>query len=148
MLFKSFSINRVLVLLVAGGFLFLFIDTLLEHQDVLPNERPAFIPIIVSIIGFIIALLAVQSWKDGLIRLLHFYLMLTMLVGFGGIFFHNKERFERGEEKTELVEEEEKSDEASPPVLAPAAFIGIAAIGLLGTARKRESEIRRKKSNE
>ncbi|MBI5021846.1 MAG: hypothetical protein HZB59_10460 [Ignavibacteriales bacterium] len=142
MLFKSFSINRLLVLLVAGGFLFLFIDTLLEHQDVLPNERPAFIPIIISLIGFIIALLAVQGWKDGIIRWLHIYLMLTILVGFGGIFFHNRERFESDEEKSELVEEEEKSDEASPPILAPAAFIGLGVIGLIGTARKRQAEVK------
>jgi hypothetical protein len=85
MFLKSFSINRLIVLIIAGGFLFLFVETLIEHQDVLPQERPAFIPIIVSIIGFILSLLAVQSWKDGLIRLLHFYLMLTVLADFSFI---------------------------------------------------------------
>lgn len=144
MFFKSFSINRLIVLIIAGGFLFLFIETLIEHQDVLPGERPAFIPIIVSIIGFILSLLAVQSWKDGMIRLLHFYFMLTILVGIGGLFFHNKERFEREEKETETIISEKDAEEVKPPILAPAALIGLGAVGLIGTARKRQAEIREK----
>ncbi|MBA4311927.1 MAG: hypothetical protein C0417_04790 [Chlorobiaceae bacterium] len=144
MFLKSFSINRLIVLIIAGGFLFLFVETLIEHQDVLPKERPAFIPIIVSIIGFILSLLAVQSWKDGLIRLLHFYLMLTVLIGIGGLFFHNKERFEREEKETETIISEKDAEEVKPPILAPAALIGLGAIGLIGTARKRQAEIREK----
>jgi hypothetical protein len=142
MFLKSFSINRLIVLIIAGGFLFLFVETLIEHQDVLPQERPAFIPIIVSIIGFILSLLAVQSWKDGLIRLLHFYLMLTVLAGIGGLFFHNKERFERKEQETETVINEKDAEEVKPPILAPTAFIGLGAVGLIGTARKRQAEVK------
>ncbi len=144
MFLKSFSINRLIVLIIAGGFLFLFVETLIEHQDVIPKELPAFIPIIVSILGFIIALLTAQNWKDRSIRLLHFYLMLTILVGLGGLFFHNKERFEREEKETETIINEKDAEEVKPPILAPAALIGFGAVGLIGTARKRQAEIREK----
>lgn len=144
MILKSFSMNRLILLLVAGGFLFLFVETLIEHQDVLPHERPAFIPIIASLIGFILTLLTVQSWKESLISLLKYYLIITVLVGIGGLFFHNESRFEGEDRAAEISSEEVEDDGAEAPILAPSAFIGLGVLGLIATGRKRESEIRAK----
>ena len=144
MILKSFSINRLITVVIACGFLFLFIETLIEHQDVLPHERPAFIPIIVSLIGFIISLITVQGWKESLISLLRYYFIITLLAGAGGLFFHNEPRFEQESTDTEMVVEDKEDDGQEAPILAPAAFIGLAIIGLIGTGRKRECEIRQK----
>jgi hypothetical protein len=144
MFLKSFSINRLIVLLVAGGYLFLFVETLIEHQEVLPGERPAFIPIIASLIGFIISLLSLQSWKEGMISLLKYFLIVTILVGIGGLFFHNEARFQEDQDDVEAISEEIEFEGAEAPILAPSAFIGLGILGLIGTGRKRESEIRSK----
>lgn len=67
--------------------------------------------------------------------------MLTIFVGWGGLFFHNKERFEREEKETETIITEKDTEEVKPPILTPAAFIGLGMVGLNGTARKRHSGI-------
>jgi len=142
MLLRSFSINRLIVLIITGGFLFLFVETVIEHEKVIATEIPAYIPIITSLAGLIIAFLTVKNWTNGLVRFLHFYLLLTIFVGMGGLFFHNKERFSGGG-KEAIVGEKDTGD-VKPPLLAPAAFIGLGVVGLLGTSRKRQAEIREK----
>jgi hypothetical protein len=37
---------------------------------------------------------------------------------------------------------EKDAEEVKPPILAPTAFIGLGAVGLIGTARKRQAEVK------
>jgi hypothetical protein len=42
---KNYSLNRLLVLLTTIGFLFLMIDSILEHWSIFSQDLPAFIPV-------------------------------------------------------------------------------------------------------
>lgn len=148
----SVSLNRLIAFLVAGGFLFLFVETRIEHHDVLTEEFIAYVPILFSIIGFVLALFAAFQWQEKWIRVLHVYMFLALVTGLGGIFFHNQDRI-FGEEKTtataqqieaEEVEEAgepEEEEESEPPLLAPLAFTGLGIVGLLGTYRRWRAEL-------
>lgn len=144
---SSLSINRLIACIVAGGFIFLFIETRIEHQEVMNDKLTAWIPMIVSAVGVLLASLTAFQWKPKLIRILHIYLILTMLVGLGGMFFHNEDRFEgKHQEETELRNEESHEHNAQkhedyPPILAPFAFVGLGVVGLLGTSRRWNAEV-------
>ncbi len=135
-MFKTFSINRLIALLVGAGFLFLTIECIVEHRDILIKEPTSLIPIAFSALGFIISALAVWQWKESRIRLLHLTLFATFLVAGAGVYFHVGE--DKDEEQTEQNSKEKEKDK---PLMAPLAFAGLAAFGLLGTSRKWPAEV-------
>ena len=55
---KNYSLNRLLVLLTTLGFLFLTVDSLLEHWEILTQDLPAFIPVLFSAAGLVIGIMA------------------------------------------------------------------------------------------
>jgi hypothetical protein len=157
----NFTINRIIVFLVAGGFGFLFIETLMEHTGILEAHPQVYIPIIFSAIGFALAVATAVIWKEPLIKILHVYLFASLLVSFGGLYFHNEDRLEgeepRSGELSAGVNAEtryrQKNGEAElhikprgrkklPPMLAPLAFAGLTTMGLVGTLRKWGAEVR------
>jgi uncharacterized membrane protein len=132
-MFYKFSLNRMVVMFVAAGFLFLIADSILEHWDILGQELWAYIPIAFSVIGFLISTIAAVLWKERVIRILRMTLFVAFLISSAGLYFHIKE--EDDEEITvEQLEHEQK--EKDKPLLAPLSFAGLAVIGLLGTSRK------------
>lgn len=144
----TLSLNRLIAFLVAGGFLFLFVETLIEHNEVMSENFIAYAPILFSAFGLVLALLAAIKWQQKWIRILHVYMFLALFTGLGGLFFHNKERVLTKETlKVEALEDEEyetageKKDEHAPPILAPMAFAGLGAVGLLGTFRRWQAEV-------
>lgn len=148
----SFSINRLIAFLVAGGFLFLLIETRIEHDEVLGEKLAAYVPLVFSAIGFVLALLAALKWQEKWIRILHVYLFFALAVGLGGIYFHNEDRLqgkngvasevkEESEESEENEKRKESEAEKTPPILAPIAFAGLGAVGLLGTYRRWNAEV-------
>lgn len=143
----SLSMNRLIAFLVAGGFLFLFIETRIEHHDVLSEKLIAYAPIVFSALGFIIASLAAFKWQEKWIRVLHIYLFLALAVGLGGMYFHNEDRLKgkadtSSEIKDDDMQEDEKNvEETTPPILAPVAFTGLGVVGLLGTYRRWKADV-------
>ncbi len=142
--FRSMSINRMIAFLVAGGFLFLAIETRIEHHEVLGEKLAAYVPIIFSVLGFLIASLAALKWQQKWIRVLHIYLFFALAVGLGGMYFHNEDRLEgKGDKASEVKEDEDKETEKekTPPILTPIAFAGLGVVGLLGTSRRWNAEV-------
>ncbi|MBF8248844.1 MAG: hypothetical protein HW374_1644 [Bacteroidetes bacterium] len=143
----SFSINRFIAFLVAGGFFFLLIETRIEHDGVLGEKLAAYVPIAFSIIGFVVALLAALKWQEKYIRVLHLYLFFALAVGFGGMYFHNEDRLGEKEDTSSEMKDDDskegdkKAEEKTPPILAPFAFAGLGAVGLLGTYRRWKAEV-------
>lgn len=132
---RHYSLNRMLVLCVTAGFAFLLADTLLEHRDILSKDAMGLVPVIFSAIAIVIGVITVARWKETEIRLMHYVLVASILVGLVGFYFHVKEE-DDDEKKPATAEQqgkEEKEKERSP--LAPFSFAGLAAIGLLGTSR-------------
>jgi hypothetical protein len=136
---KSYSLNRILALVAGGGFFFMMIDSTIEHWDILAEEWMAYIPILFSAVGAILGAIAVLKWNETWIRLLHVFLLASFLVAAGGLYFHLAEEDE--DEMTEEKMELEATEKEKPP-LAPLAFGGLALVGLLGTARKWNAEVR------
>ncbi len=133
---KNYSINRLLVLLVGSGYAVLTIDSIFEHWAILTKESWAFVPVVFSGIGTIIGLLAGILWRAKWIGAFQILLLTSFFVAAAGLYFHILEdEFE--DKNAQNTEQEEKEK----PPLAPLAFAGIAAFGLVGTVRKWQAEI-------
>jgi len=134
----TYSLNRLLALFVTGGFVFLLADSLLEHWGVLREEPAAFIPVLFSAAGSLIGMVAVTKWDGRWIRILHITLLAAFLIAGTGLCFHiESEEDENGTPERRAHEQKEKEK----PLLAPLAFGGLGALGLLGTARKWPGEV-------
>jgi hypothetical protein len=100
----------------------------------------AFIPPIFCFIGLVLGIIVVITWKEKLIRWFQILLLVSILVAAAGVILH----VEPWEEETNLTAEEieHEANEKEKPLLAPLSFGGIAVIGLLGTMRKWEAEVK------
>jgi hypothetical protein len=132
-MFQRFSLNRLIIVFVAGGFFFLIADSILEHWDILGQELWAYIPIAFSVLGFLISAIAVIVWKERVLRFLQITLFVAFIISAAGLYFHIIEEDDE-EITTEQLNHEQK--EKDKPILAPLSFAGLAAIGLLGTSKK------------
>jgi|WetSurMetagenome_2_1015567.scaffolds.fasta_scaffold361821_2 hypothetical protein len=141
---KKYSLNRILLLLTALGFLFLFLDTTLEHWAVFGDELPVYIPAIFSVVGTIFCLLTVYLWKENLIKYLKYFLFTSIIVAFLGTYFHVLE--EEDDEDITLEQKQHEEEEGEKPLLAPLSFAGLALFGLIATSNewKEETMIQKK----
>jgi hypothetical protein len=136
---KNFSLNRLLVLFTSLGFAFLLLDTTIEHWDILKDELMADIPLVFSIIGLVLGVIVAIKWKDNLIYFFQIFLFISFIVAGAGMYFHVVEEEDEINLTAEKREHEEKEKEK--PLMAPIAFAGLAAAGLLGTSRKWKAEV-------
>lgn len=137
-MFREFSLNRLLVLIVAVGFLFLAVETTLERWNVFSQEPFAFVPVVFSIVGLIGSIASLVQWREPRIRLLNVILFVSLAVGTVGLYLHSEVA------ESEPVTAEERAHEqkeSKPPPLAPLSFAGLAVVGLLATSRKWKAEV-------
>ncbi len=87
-MFKTYSLNRLLVLLFTIGFAFLLIDTTIEYWDVFNDEIMAFIPGVFSFIGLVIGVITIIIWKDKTIRFFQTFLIVSFFIAGAGLFLH------------------------------------------------------------
>jgi hypothetical protein len=138
-MFRNWSLNRMLILVVTLGFLGLCADSILEHRDTLDDRWTAYIPIVFSAIGFLFGVRVTFAWKAMCIRVMHYFLMASIAVAALGFYFHIED--EEDDEDLTAEQREHEKNEKEKPLLAPLAFAGIAAFGLLGTSRRRQAEV-------
>jgi hypothetical protein len=94
------TLNRIVAVVLAAGFLFLLADTRLEHEQLMARKPLVFIPMAFSLIAFLVALAAAIRWRPLLAKMLLVVSLLALPVGLGGLWFHNEDRLaERGEER-------------------------------------------------
>jgi len=139
-MFKQLTLNKLLVLVTSIGFSFLLLDTTIEHWKTFKQEIMTFIPLIFSLVGLLLGIIVVISWKEKLIYWFQIMLFVSIIVSVAGIYFH----IEPFEEETNMTAEEieHEANEKDKPLLAPLSFTGIAVIGLLGTMRKWQAEVK------
>lgn len=136
---RKVSMNRVIAVVCAVGFLFLVVDTVLEHIDAFKDEPLAWAPVVFSVVGLAIAAVASARWNETWIRVLQWCFIAAIAVGAAGLYLHVADRFESEEERVAEHGKDTKEDKA-PPILAPLAFAGLGAFGLIGTLRKWPAE--------
>ncbi len=138
-MFKKYSLNRLLILIVTAGFIFLLADTIIEHWEILDEEIMAFIPVVFSVFGVGLGIVTVIAWKEKIIKWMQIFLFASFIIAGAGFYFHVVEEEDEINLSAEKKEHEEK--EKDKPLLAPFAFGGLAIVGLLGTARKWDAEV-------
>jgi hypothetical protein len=138
---SKFSINRLIALFVASGFFFLAVDSTLEHWEIFKEEWFAFVPVLYSVLGMGVGVAAVVKWDESWIRKLHLYLTVSFVVGVAGLYFHSESLFEN-EDEMNAEEREHEEKEKPAPILAPLAFAGLGAVGMIGTSRKWPAELK------
>jgi hypothetical protein len=137
---RALSLNRLLVFVSVTGFAFLLADTTIEHWEIFLKEPSAFIPAIFCFIGLLAGVFALLEWKEQFIKLFQIILLASILVGGLGVYFHTGED---DDADTKLAGAQlENKKEKDKPILAPLSFAGVAVVGLLGTLRKWEAEVR------
>jgi len=137
-MFRNYSLNRILVLVVTAGFAFLLIDTMIEHWGIFSKEPMAYIPVGFSVVGLLIGISAVLQWNERWIRYFQLFLFASFIVAAMGVYLHIGDDDDE-KQATEQIAQQKKEKEK--PLLAPLAFGGLAVIGLLGTSRKWQAEV-------
>jgi hypothetical protein len=137
-MFASWSLNRMIVLVVALGFVGFFADSILEHFDILSSELMAFIPVVFSAFGILFGLRVAFTWKVRCIRVLRGFLFAAFVVSALGLYFHVAE--ESDDEGLTAEQREHEQKEKEKPLLAPLSFAGLALFGLLATGNRRAAE--------
>lgn len=152
--------RKAVVGFLALSCLFLLIETAIEHREVFGEKPIAWTPVVVSLLGLIVSAWAFAQWQQLSIRALQVVSVLLLIVGLGGLFFHNAERLGFGEreavqkegklsatrggeeeEHEEGEHEGEEHEEHHAPPLAPLAFSGMGFLGLIATYQRwREEE--------
>lgn len=140
------TINKALVLGLIGGFAFLMLEIRYEHRGVLADERTAWIPIIYSGTALILGSFSLWRWDRGGRQLLAILFTASVIVGLLGIWFHTGGHLLQtlsfvGEGVGLLFKPADakasESFAALPPLLAPLAFCGLGAFGLLACFHQR-----------
>lgn len=124
--------SRFLIMVVCFGFLFLTVDSFLEHYFTQKGIRPyQWIPVIFGSAAFPIALTAVVRLNRITSRMLGAVCLISMLVGGWGFYFHVTAiwgmidtPFEWSFLSSAL--------RYGPPMLAPLSFAGLGLLGLVG----------------
>lgn len=135
------SLHRALVGFLAASCLFLLVEVVYEHREVI-GERPiALAPAVVCVLAVLVSLWAFAKWQPQAQKALQVVSVLLLIVGLAGIYFHNAERL-KGEhhEEHEASEHKEGHEEKHAPPLAPLALSGMGILGLIVTYPKWRQE--------
>lgn len=127
--------DRILLLILAGAFLTLSVETRFYHAGVWENEPFAYVPPVTAILSFFLCLLALGKKYKKVAGILMAVLSLT---GVAGLYFHTK--FEAGafdtllrsnlrEQRVEMITDNRGMAPDEPPVLAPLGYTGLLLVG-------------------
>jgi hypothetical protein len=127
-----FPLARILIFILANGFMGLMMDIRVEHVDVVRERAVAWLPILFSGFMALSCVLSFIFWGKLTRRIMIPLFLASLVVGAMGFYFHN-----HGNIKKVIASllnawtdpNMEHSD--APPQLAPLAFAGLGVIGLL-----------------
>jgi hypothetical protein len=138
------TLNRLLVVLLLGGFIVTVLEVRYEHQEILKDHRIAWTPIVYSLVMVVGGAVSLAFWGRGGRQVLLAGFAAGLLVGATGVWLHS------GGKPLEAIKPllsawtlpvgESSEDGGGPPALAPAAFIGLGAIGVLACAKRFQAD--------
>jgi fatty acid desaturase len=126
---------------VAAGCLFLLLEVVPSHREVVREKLVAAVPTIVSILGLLAFAVAFWAWNATTRRIVQVVSVLLLLAGILGVYFHNAESLGIGREHEEReTEEHERGEEHHAPPFAPLSLTGMGVLGLMATYPKWKPE--------
>jgi uncharacterized membrane protein len=132
-----FPLARVLILLLAGGFMGLMLDIRVEHVDVVRERAIGWVPIIYSGVMGIACLVAVIFWNKTVRLIMLPLFLIALIVGGMGFYFHSHGNIVKVIRTTEAAWTDPNMEHPdAPPQLAPLAFAGLGVIGSLASLRR------------
>ncbi len=126
------GLPRALSGFIAIAGLFLLIETVLEHREVFSEQLVAWVAVVGSVLGLIAGAVAFFKWNDSTVKSLRMVSGFLILVGLGGLYFHNAHRLGVGRAGGEREEKPEAEERGAPP-LAPVSFSGVGVLGLMAS---------------
>lgn len=132
-----YPLARVLILLLGGAFAGLMVDIRVEHVDIVREQSVAWLPIIYSGFMTIACLIAFGFWNKNGRRIMLPLFLLAFVVGGMGFYFHNHGDF-KAVIKTSVGAwtDPAMNHSDAPPQVAPLAFAGLGAIGVLTSLKR------------
>jgi hypothetical protein len=133
---SAWTLNKLLVLLLALTWLGLAGDLRYEHVDRVHKHWTAWIPIVYSGAMFVLSLACLAAWERLGRRVLFFGFALGIVVGVLGFWLHNEHHVQQNLTivLATWVRPEHHADK--PPALAPLSICGLAAVGMLACAAR------------
>ena len=138
----SWSLNRIIVLLLLGGLASLMIDIRWEHRVELGRQWQTWIPLVYIGLMLIAGGVGIYKWNSWGRRVIQVGLSLALIVGVLGVWFHSKGdpvgSFRRvlTAWMVPLGTNGGVKTGSTPPEMAPLAFVGLGLIGLLCCSRR------------
>lgn len=137
------SLNRLMVLILCGGFLILALDLRYEHTDVVRHLWEAWIPIAYSLAMFISCVVCLVSWERGGRVFLIGAFSLGLVVGLLGFWFHSRTHLPARLDYVVSAWGGKEKHRDIPPPLAPLAFCGLGLMGIAACVMPEKETTRR-----
>jgi hypothetical protein len=130
-------LSRVLILVLAGAFVGLMFDIRVEHVDAVREHRIAWLPIVYSGFMTFACAAAFVFWNKTTRLIMLPLFFLALIIGGMGFYFHNNGDF-REVIKTSITAWTDGTMNHSdgPPQVAPLAFAGLGALGILSSLKR------------
>jgi hypothetical protein len=132
---------RVLILILAGGFVGLMVDIRVEHVDVVRERSIAWLPIIYAGFMAIAAVVGFVFWNTTTRRIMVPLFLLAFVIGGMGFYFHNHGNLKNVIRASVCAWIDPKMNHSDdPPQFAPLAFAGLGVIGILASLKRFDAE--------
>src|SRR5882762_12020332 len=138
----SWSLNRIIVLLLLGGMAGLLIDIRWEHRVELGRQWETWIPLVYIGLMLIAGVVGLYRWNSWGRRVLQVGFSVCLIVGVLGTWFHSKGdpvgscRRVLTAWTVPLGTNGGVKIGSTPPELAPLAFVGLGIIGFLACSKR------------
>ncbi len=83
------TLNKLVVLTLLGGYVLLLVEVRAAHQDVLGGHPIAWTPIVFSGLMVLLGVAGLLGWEKGGRRLLFWAFAVSLFVGALGVWIHN-----------------------------------------------------------
>jgi len=125
------TLNKILILILAAVFFGLFVDLRYEHVDKIRHHWQAWIPIAYSGIMAISCLVGVLRWESKAREALFYAFTVGIFVGLFGFWLHNHGHIITDVSKVLLAWFKFEHLADAPPTLAPLTYAGLGVVGML-----------------
>jgi len=128
---------RILIFVLAGAFAGLMVDIRVEHVDAVREHSIAWLPIIYAGFMAVACSIAFVIWNKTTRRIIIPLFCLAFLIGGVGFYYHNHGNLRQVIKTSVSAWTDPKMNHSDdPPQVAPLAFAGLGALGVLASLKR------------